>query len=42
MSIDIEYNKSLDRRRSCFQDELTEWSNLQYKVTHKFDTGDKL
>ena len=26
--IDIEYNKSLDRRRPCFGDELTEGSNL--------------
>ena len=28
-----EYNKSLDRQRPCFEDELTEWSNLQFKVT---------
>ena len=40
--IDIEYNKSLDPRRPCFDDELTEWSNLQYKVTNQFDASDKL
>ena len=42
MNIDIEYNKSLDRRQPCFEDELTEGSNLQYKVTNQFDAGDKL
>ena len=36
-SIDIEYNK-----RPCFEDKLTEGSNLQYKVTNQFDAGDKL
>ena len=41
-TIDIEYNKRLDRRRPCSEDELTEGSNLQYKVTNQFDTSDKL
>ena len=36
-TIDIEYNKSLDRQRPCFEDELTAGSNLQYKVTNQFD-----
>ena len=40
--IDIEYNKNLDRWRPCFEAELTEGSNLQYKVTNQFDAGDKL
>ena len=34
-NIDIEYNKRLDRRRPCFEDELG--SNLQYNVTNQFD-----
>ena len=25
---DIEYNKRLDRQRPCFENKLTEWSNL--------------
>ena len=36
-TIDIEYNKRLDRQRPCFQDELTAGSYLQYKVTNQFD-----
>ena len=41
-SIHIEYDKRLDCQRPCFEDELTEGSNLQYKVTNQFDAGDKL
>ena len=32
--IDIEYNKRLDRRRPCFEDDFTAGSNLKYKVTN--------
>ena len=38
--IDIEYNKSLDRRRPCLADELNGGSNNQYKVTNQFYAGD--
>ena len=38
----VEYNKSLDIRWPYFEEELTEWSNLQYKVANQFDAGDKL
>ena len=37
MYIDIEYNKRLDHRRPCLEDDLTAGSNLQYKVTNQFD-----
>ena len=40
--LDIECNKNLDRWMPCFEDELTEGSNLQCKVTFQFDAGDKL
>ena len=36
-SIDKEYNKRLDRRRPCFEDDITAGSNLLYKVTNQFD-----
>ena len=35
--IDIEYNKRLDHRRACLEDDLTAGSNLKYKVTNQFD-----
>ena len=43
-NIDIGYNKRLDRGRPCFEEELTEWSNLQYKAINQFDAvlNDKL
>ena len=34
--------KIVDRRWPCFEDEPTEWSNLQYKVTNQLDPSDKL
>ena len=36
-TIDIEYNKRLDRQRPCLEDDLNGGSNLQYKVTNQFD-----
>ena len=36
-NIDIEYNKRLDHRRPCLEDDLTAGSNLQYKVSNQFD-----
>ena len=40
-SIDIKYNKSLDHRRTCFEDELNGGSN-NIVQTNQFDAGDKL
>ena len=37
LPIDIEYNKRLDHRRPCWEDDLNGGSNLQYKVTNQFD-----
>ena len=37
LTIDIEYNKRLDRQRPCLEGDLTAGSNLQYKVTNQFN-----
>ena len=36
-TIDIKYNKRLDRQWPCLEDELTAGSNLQCRVTNQFD-----
>ena len=42
-TIDIEYNKRLDRQQPCLEDDLTAGSNnIVQSNKNQFDAGDKL
>ena len=42
LTIDVEYNKSLNRRWPYLEDELNGGSNNIVQSKNKFDAGDKL